>query len=221
MALVVKDGKEIRVPGRPVEQEFRRKGILGIADAMPLSEFKAMDFQDRMSMLRDALIAKRKFEKSAKCQEALERAHFGTKGIKGELLHAACLKVAELQARLPSYGYPKYWMRNPDEFDMDDMRFAMLHPDLGEGEMPYTARLVQFAALRDGSKGVFTTREIIDAGARGRQFRWRAFVMEKGQQLKEAAEDHAYELERPVFIKIGSDGDRGLALFGLGWEKKI
>jgi hypothetical protein len=202
MAIVMKNGDAVRVPGRAVPEAQARKGILGIADILPLSEFKKMGRQDRAMLLKDALKAKGKFERSAKYHEIIIRERFGSEGIKAELIKAACRAVADMQGRLPSHGYGIYWMKDPGPLDFDDMEAARLNPNIRDGEMPYTARLVQMSVSTNGTKGVFITRETIDAHSKGRQFRWKAFKMEKGGHPVEIAEDHAYEMERPVIMQV-------------------
>ena len=221
MAMVMKDGAEIRVPGRAIQESKARKGILGIADMLPLSEFRKMPLEDRAILIKDALLAKGEFEKSAKYHEAIIRERFGTKGIRGEIIKAACITVAKMQASLPSHGYPMYWLRNPDRLDIDDMQAAQLNPNISEGELPYTARLVQLSVSTDATKGVFITREIIDADCRGRQFRWKAFRMEKGGRPIEIAEDHAYEMERPVFIQVKEIGASTLVIYGTRGKMEV
>jgi hypothetical protein len=168
-----------------------------------------MPREDQLIFLKDALKAKGEFEKSARYHEALIRDRFGTDGIKPALIKAACLTVAKMQERLPSHGYSVYWVRNPDQFDIEDSQTIGMNPNISEKELPYTARLVQLTTSADGTKGAFTTREIIDAGARGRQFRWRAYMVGREGIPKEVAEQHAYEMEFPIFIQIERSGDSG------------
>jgi hypothetical protein len=221
MAIVMKNGDEIRVPGRAVPESKARKGILGIADMLPLSEFRKMPMADRAMLIKDALKAKGEFERSAKYHEVIIRERFGSEGIRGELIAAACKMIAEMQGRLPSHGYGIYWMKNPGPLDFDDLEAAGLNPNICEGELPYSARLVQLSVSLDGTKGAFITREIIDADCRGRQFRWKAFRMEKGGRPIEIAEDHAYEMERLVFFRVDEICESALVIGGTCGRKEV
>ena len=221
MAIAMKDGKEIRVPGRAVPEAHARKGILGIADVMPLSEFRKMPRQDRAMLLKDALKAKGEFEKSAKYHEIIIRGRFGAEGMKAVLIKAACTTVAQMQSRLPSHGYHMFWIRGGDIFDMEDMEASQLNPNIGANEMPFTAMTVQFAVSLDGTKAAFTTREIIDCDPRGRQIRWKAFLVGADGAAKEIAEDHAYEMERPVVMKIAEIRQSGFGIETLFGKREV
>jgi len=212
MGLIMRDGNEVRAPGRAVPEAHRRKGILGIADAMPLGEFRKMPAEHQAIFLKDALKAKGEFEKSAKYHEALIRGRFGADGIKAVLIKAACKTAAEMQSRLPSHGYHLFWIRNGDIFDMEDAEASQLNPKIGANEMPFTARAVQLTVSLDGTKAAFTTREIIDCDPRGRQIRWKAFLVGADGAAKEIAGDHAYEAERPVIMKIAEVRQSGFVL---------
>ena len=221
MAIVMKDGKEIRAPGRAIPVEKARKGILGIADAMPLGEFRKMPAEHRAIFLKDALKAKGEFEKSAKYHEAIIRGRFGSEGIKAALIKAACAKVADMQSRLPSHGYHMFWIRDGDIFDMEDAEASQLNPKIGANEMPFTARAVQLTVSLDGTKAAFTTREIIECDPRGRQIRWKAFLVGADGAAKEIAEDHAYEAERPVVMKIAEVRQSGFVLETLFGKREV
>jgi len=60
MALIVKDGKETRVPGRAIPEVQRREGALGKLDAISLGEFKKLPLLEKQEMLKYAVIQKRR-----------------------------------------------------------------------------------------------------------------------------------------------------------------
>lgn len=59
MALIMKDGKEFRVPGRAIPEAQRREGALGKMDAMPLGEFRKLPLLEKQEMLEYAVLQKR------------------------------------------------------------------------------------------------------------------------------------------------------------------
>jgi len=229
MTILMKDGKPAltkhgdvwRVPGRAILKGQVRKGILSIADLMSVSVYKTLKKEDRALFMKDAFKAKGKFEKSANYHKIVIGERWKLEGMTETLVTCACNTVAAMQSKLPTYGYPQYWVKKPDIMDNEDIDSAKLNANLTSGMLPYSARLVRLVVSRDCSKGLFTTREIIDAHAKGRQFRWKAFVVDNTDKPKEVLEDHAYELERPAFIDVAEVHVSGFLLKSMRGEIKV
>jgi hypothetical protein len=54
MVLILKDGKELRVPGRAIPEAQLRQGVLGKIDAMPLGEFRNLPLLEREKLVAEA-----------------------------------------------------------------------------------------------------------------------------------------------------------------------
>jgi len=199
MALMMKNGKEIRVPGRAIVNS-KREGILGFIDAIPLSAYRKLADSKKAELMVYAYNAKKKFEKAAEYDYKSISGGNQLEGMRNTTVKCACIELLEIEKfHTNSPRYIMDYVKRPGP--LDDPYVLSMHVTKDK-KLPYLHMIISVAVSKSQNTGMFIIREQIDAFVDGRDFRWSVRIVDKTGKSREVYTDRAWELHRFIDIQI-------------------